>query len=102
MITILRSVGPVISTRRSAGPAAPPRPATAVLAHAARLLEEVGQLAGEQPLLALGATREQLLAASAEGALQAGDEVERLVREDLGVALAAELDARREVACHAL
>ncbi|HKB28858.1 MAG TPA: hypothetical protein VKC59_07535, partial [Candidatus Limnocylindrales bacterium] len=68
----------------------------------ARLVEEVRQLAPEQPLLALGTALEQFLAASAEGALQAGDEVERLVREDLAVALAAELHAGWELGLHPL
>ena len=39
--------------------------------------EEVGALAGVEPLGALGAGREQLLAARLEGAVQLGDELER-------------------------
>ena len=96
LITILRSVGPVISTRRSSmsfgcgaiGPVA--------LADGLRLGQEVGQLAGVELLLPRGARGEQFLAARLERAMQLRDERERLGREDFGECrgdLAGDLDA---------
>ena len=52
------------------------------LAHRARRLEEVGELASLDPLLALGTCEEQLLTPVAELTLERHDEVERLGGED--------------------
>ncbi len=52
------------------------------LANVTGRLEEVGQLAGGDPLLPLGARVQQLLSAPAELALERDDEVERLGGED--------------------
>src|SRR6266704_4528255 len=54
------------------------------LADAARLRQEVGPLAGVEPLLPFDASREQLLAARLEGARQLREELTRLVGEDVG------------------
>ena len=83
LITILRSVGPVISTRRSrrsggAGATVHADPRTERVAS-----EERRALPLVEPRLAFGARLEQLGAAPAELALQAGDERERLVGQDL-------------------
>ena len=82
---ILRSTGPVISTRRSWRSAGTGAQVQLALADRARLGQEVGQLAGVERGLALGAQREELGAARAERALQLRREVERLGRQDAGV-----------------
>src|SRR5581483_10134557 len=53
------------------------------VAHRLRAAEERGQLARQDPLLALVARLQQLEPASAELALEAGDELERLRAEHL-------------------
>jgi hypothetical protein len=53
------------------------------LAHLAGLGEEVRPLAGLEPLLSLHADLQQLLADGVEAAMQPGDELERLVGEDV-------------------
>ena len=58
------------------------RDAPVALANRARRLEEVGELARRDPLLALGSREQQLLAPPGELALERDDEVERLGRED--------------------
>ena len=78
LMIILRSTGPVISTRRSRISAG--RGATV---HADSRMERVssrkfGLLAGVESLLPLLACVEQLLAAGVEGALQVHDESQRL------------------------
>ena len=100
LITIFRSVGPVISTRRSCEVGRRLGDLPVALADVLRLREEVGHLAGEQALLPRGSRGEQLLAPAAERrAAASATNVERLGGEDALVALAAELDACREVAC---
>ena len=54
------------------------------VADGARLRQEVRQLTGPEPVPALGAGGEQLAAGRIELALEGGDEVERLGRQDLG------------------
>ena len=82
LIIILRSTGPVISHApvlrgaRATGATLP-----VALAHAPRLREEVGQLAGRDPLLARRPRRQQLGAPRAELALQRRDELERVRRQ---------------------
>ena len=98
LITIFRSVGPVISTRRSWRSGGASATCQSPSRISLRLREEVGHLAGEQAVLPCRSLGEQLFAAAAVVALQGGDELERLGGEDALVALAAELDARRKVA----
>ena len=78
LMIILRSTGPVISTRRSwmsAGTGAHVQSPSRI---GARLGQEVRQLAGVEPRLARDAAREQLGAARAERALQPGGEGDRV------------------------
>ena len=78
MITIFRSTGPVISTRRSwssAGTGAT-RQSPSRTPRVSR--QEVGQLAFAQPLRPLVARGEQLLPARAEASLQLGQELDCL------------------------
>ena len=102
LITILRSVGPVISTRRSCRSGGASATRHVILAHVTRLLEEDRHLPGQQPLLAGGPGPEQLLTPRAERTLQLGDELERLRGEDPLVAVTADLDAVRELSLHPL
>ena len=84
-MTILRSTGPVISTRRSwmsAGTGAHVHSASRT---ARRLGQEIGQPTGVELRLARRTPRQELGAALAEDALQPRDEADRLRREDLGV-----------------
>ena len=83
LMTILRSVGPVISTRRSRMSLGWSAHLPVGVADCWRLRQEVGQLAGVELLLALRALREQLLAAGAERALELRHERERVGGEDL-------------------
>ena len=84
LMIILRSTGPVISTRRSCDVGRDRRAGPVAFADRARLGQEVGQLAGvELAPGALRALRQQLLAPAAERALQLGHERERLGRQDL-------------------
>ena len=88
LITILRSVGPVISTRRSSmsfgcGPTTP-----VGFADLLRFGEEVGLRAGVEFLLPLRAPREKLLAAGFELAVELCNEAQRLRAQDLGELLA--------------
>ncbi len=88
LIIILRSTGPVISTRRSrisAGSGATVQAASRI---GLRLCEEVGLFAGIEPLLPLVAGVEQRLAARIEGALQIDDEGNSLRRQNLRIAFA--------------
>ena len=82
LITILRSVGPVISTRRSIRSAG----IGATVQSPARMLgglgQEIGQRAGVERLLPLGPRGEQRLAAAVETAVEPGDEGERLGGQD--------------------
>ena len=83
LITILRSVGPVISTRRSSMSFGCARHHPVAVAN--RLV--CGRKSGSLPWsnsLPGGARREQLLAAGLELAMKLGDEAERFRAEDLG------------------
>ena len=82
LMTILASTGPVISTRRHCSAARHRRDSPVAVADRLRLGEEVGALAGVEPLGPLGAGREQLLAARLEGAVQLGHQGERRLGED--------------------
>ena len=62
------------------------RDAPVALAHLARLRQEVGQLAGVEARLALGARGEELAASRVEAAVELGDERERVRAQDLLVA----------------
>ena len=62
LMIILRSTGPVISTRRSQQVARDRRDRPVALADLARLRQEVRQLAGVEPRLARFPRRQQLLA----------------------------------------
>ena len=85
LMTILRSTGPVISTRRSCDVGGHRRAGPVAFAHGPRLGQEVGQLAGVELRLPRGAAREQLGAAAAECALQ----VARRTRRASGVRICA-------------
>ena len=82
LITIFASTGPVISTRRSWRSAGAGRHAPVARANGRGLRKEVGQLARAQALGALVAAREQLLALSAELALEHRHELARLLGQD--------------------
>ena len=83
LITIFRSVGPVISTRRSWRSGGASATCHVALADVPRLLEEVGELAGEQALLPRRfASARSSSRRPPNGALQRGDELERLGGED--------------------
>ena len=87
LIAILRSVGPVISTRRSSRPGAVP-----ATRHdgSLRIHSVSGRNLGSRPFAAstagLQAHREQLVPGVREAVVQLGEERERLGREDLVVA----------------
>ena len=84
---ILRSTGPVISTRRSsrsAGIGATRQ--SAIVADHLGAGPEIRQFAGVIALLLLGARREKTLAPGLELAMQVGEEAQRRRREHLGVA----------------
>ena len=83
LITILRSTGPVISTRRSAISSGNGAIRQSPSRTSRGLREEVGQLARREPRRALGPSREQLAPALAELALEVGQELDRLRREDV-------------------
>jgi hypothetical protein len=86
LMTILRSVGPVISTRLSCRRRRhAPR---VVVAHVTRLGEELGQLARVTARLGLAARAEELLPCRVESPVQLGDELERLRGQHLVEALA--------------
>ena len=93
LITILRSVGPVISTRRSGRSAGAGGTRQSPLADAARLGEEAGQLPGAQPRGAVLARGEQLVALAAELALQQHEELARLWGENVGSVHGSDLPA---------
>ena len=88
LMVIFRSVGPVISTRRSSRPGAGSATRQVSSSPDGRVsgrkssVPPVGELS-----LALGPRREQLLAPRAELALEGGQEAERLGRQDLLVPL---------------
>ncbi len=69
------------------------------LPHGAGLLEEVGQLARRDPLLALGSSLEQLEPPATELALERVDEIERLGCQHPGLVRAVENDARAHCRC---
>ena len=83
LITILRSVGPVISTRRSSrsfGCGAIFQSASRIVF---RLRQEIGRLPASNSFCRAARAREQLLAARLELAVQLGDELERFRAQDL-------------------
>ena len=85
LMTILRSTGPVISTRRSlqvGGRAA--RPASRPRGSSRGLGQEVERLAGGDPGAALRARVEQLAPARLEALVERAEEGERVVGEDAG------------------
>ena len=104
LITIFRSTGPVISTRRSAISSGNGAIRQSPLADAGRLRQEVGQLARREPAAceasqALGAAREQLAPPLAELPLEVGQEPDRVGSQDVVGAHEGSLstiDARRE------
>ena len=97
LMTILRSVGPVISTRRSwmsAGVGATVQSVPDVFG----FRQEIGPLATVQRGLALVAAGEEFVAPVAEFPVQRGDEGHRFRREDFGLGggdVAADFDAFR-------
>ena len=86
LMTILRSTGPVISTRRSWMSGRHRRHRPVAGAHLGGLGEEIGLLAAVEARLDLLPLRQQLLDPRAELALQLDDEVERRARQDRLVA----------------
>ena len=74
LMIILRSTGPVISTRRSRRSWGSGATVQSLSRISGGLGQEVGLLAGIEPLLALDPQRQQFLAAAVELALQVGDE----------------------------
>ena len=86
LMTILRSTGPVISTRRSCRSAGTGATRQSLSRTSLRLRQEVGQLAGVEARLALDAGGEQLAARPVEAAVELGDEGERVRAQDLLVA----------------
>ena len=83
LMTILRSIGPVISTRRSSRSAGTGATVQSVLADLARLGQEVGQLAGRRSARCRSARRaSSSRRRGPEAPLELGDEVERLGGED--------------------
>ena len=94
LIIILRSAGPVISTRRSCRSARRRRDAPVAVADVRGLGQEVGQLAGVEAVLpGAGRVGEQLLAAVAEVAAAACATNASASAVRILVALAADLDA---------
>ena len=88
LITILRSTGPVISTRRSAISSGNGATRQSDSRIDARLREEVRQLARAQPFQPLRAQREQLATPWAELALEVGQEGDDVRGQDVrGLAL---------------
>ena len=83
LITILRSVGPVISTRRSSMSFGCGAICQSDSADLLRLGQKIRQHAGVEFLLPRRAAREQFLAARFELPVQLGDEGERVRRQDL-------------------
>ena len=81
-MTILRSQGPVISTRRSRRSQGAGATCQLSVPHGARLGEEVELGARVDCGLALLSGAEQLLAARVEAAVKAGDEGHRLRTQD--------------------
>ena len=76
LITILRSTGPVISTRRSARSAGRRCDLPVAVADVGGLGQEVGHLAGVDPCAAAPArAASKFLAAGVEAAVQVGDEL---------------------------
>ena len=86
LMTILRSTGPVISTATVLQVGRDRRDLPVALASLPGLREEVGELAGGDSLLPLGARREEPLPLRVEAALKAGDELERFLGQNLCVA----------------
>src|SRR5881628_157459 len=82
LIIILRSVGPVISTRRSIRSAGSDGPG--VLSDPRVLLREVERLAAIDPRLAFHSPAQQVQAGGIESSMEVGDEFQRFRREDLG------------------
>ena len=83
LMIILRSTGPVISTRRSRMSMRQRRDRPVAVADRRGLGQEIGLLAGIQPLLALDPGLQEFLPPAVEAALQAGHEGHRLPGEHL-------------------
>src|SRR3954454_20014533 len=82
LTTIMRSTGPVISTRRSWRAAGIGAAFPLGVADRRGIGEEVGQFARVEARLALGAERQQAGALGPEAPLQGAEELEGLGRED--------------------
>ena len=82
LIIILRSTGPVISTRRSASGLGRLGHRPVAGADLGGLGQEVGALAGVEAGLAFGPGGQQLPPAGVEAVVQAGEELDRLRGED--------------------
>ena len=82
LIIILRSTGPVISTQRFWRSDGAGATFQCGVAHGLRVRQKGRKLAGVEPLLALGAAREELLPPRIERAVKTRDELERFLRED--------------------
>ena len=83
LMIILRSTGPVISTRRSSRSSGIGATVQSDIANVLRLRQKVRQLAGVDAQLALLARRQQLLAPAVELPMQPRHERQRLVRKDV-------------------
>ena len=83
LMIILRSAGPVISTRRSSRSAGIGATVQSPSRMSRRLGQEVGQLARIEALLPLAAQRQQAPARAVEAAVQLGEEVQRGRAQDL-------------------
>ena len=81
-MTILRSTGPVISTRRHCSAGGQRRDLPVAVADGARLGRKSGRSPASSRFGALDARGQQLLAARLERAVQLGDERQRRRRED--------------------
>ena len=81
-MTILRSIGPVISTRRSCRSPGRRGDAPVALADRARLGQEVERAARRQSLAALRPRAQQLAPARREAVVEAADEGQGVVAED--------------------
>ena len=88
LMIILRSTGPVISTRRSSRSAGIGATRPVAFADMPCISQEIGKLAGVQALLALLAQLEQALARAVELALQVGQKGQRRGRQDFILARA--------------
>ena len=82
LMTILRSVGPVISTQRCCSGRAPARPSSRPRGPSRSSGRKSSVSPGGQPRPALGARRQQLPAARSNSRAELGDELQRVGRQD--------------------